>query len=607
MSKNYIIGRTGLNEVYIMNQETPIAISSYFLIEDRINGKLIGEIIDTFNIPCITEELLNKIGSDLKMIAKVGLKEDEVTYVGKLKLMQDLVFPITPLSEVKLATFEEIKPFVYKTNVEDGFNIGIIKGTELMQEDLPDNLKNVAPMWENGFAVEQKGIPFVFDYNAFREYPNLFTTGGSGSGKSFAFRVLMEDSMDHNIPSIVFDIHNEFEFNVPMSGLKQIRNYQGKYDIFKVGKDIGIDFNEITTGELMTLIAHKEPLSDAQRRILERIHKTGMSIGDFEHQLNIMADAFGKMDSFRADPNTLTPEERFYYDEYKKYVTSPDTIRSILSKFQLVKDTGIFIKNIQPVKMCLKNSKLAIIRGNLAVAKMLMTFMLNRFYNERRYYLDNNIKNPNDPKFFPPFLLFIDEAHNFAHKDLSSPLRNLLRQLAQEARKYGVFLIICTQGPCLLDKTLLDQMNTKISLRTSDIINKDIIKNELNLTDIQYEMLPNLPSGCGFISSPILSKTFHIQFRTSFTMQPKAVGTFDELHQFQQNQNNINEVQNEICQWIMNEAKPDSRKKAQLLANLNRVGHNLDIQNLSDILHEMDKIGVIKITKNAMGESYSIP
>ena len=257
--------------------------------------------------------------------------------------------------------------------------------------------------------------------------------------------------------------------------------------------------------------------------------------------------------------------------------------------------------------MCLKNSKLAIVRGNLNVAKMLMSFMVRRFYNERRFYLDNNIHNPNDPKFFPPFFLFMDEAHNFAPKDQSSPLRSLLRQLAQESRKYGVFLVVCTQGPGLLDKVLLDQMNTKIFLRTNDVVNKDIAKNELNLTDVQYEMLPNLPSGCGFISSPILSKTFHIQFRTSFTMQPKAVGTFDELKQFQQNQNNMNGVYNEICQWIMNESKPDSRKKASLLADLNRAGYHLDIQNLSDTLNEMDRQGIIKIAKNAMGESYSIP
>lgn len=604
---NYIIGKTGLNEVYIINQDKPIAISSYFVIEDSVNENLIGEVIKTQSSPCVTDEMLKEIHSNFDMIEEVKLDKKKITNVAKLKLMQDLIYPITPLSKVRSALFADIKPFVYKTEVENGFNIGVIKGTELMQEELPTNIQNVAPLWQNGFAVPQKGIPFVLPYDAQREYPHIFISGGSGSGKSFAFRVIMEGVMDHNLPGLAFDIHNEFEFNMKMNGLTFQPQYQGKYDIFVAGKDIGINFAELETSELITLIAHQEQLSDAQRRILERIHVKGMDITDFEHQLNVMTDAFGKMDSFKADPSTLTPEEKFVYDSYKKYVTSPDTIRSILSKFYLVKDTGIFVKDINPVRMCLKNSKLAIVRGNLNVAKMLMSFMVRRFYNERRFYLDNNIHNPNDPKFFPPFFLFMDEAHNFAPKDQSSPLRSLLRQLAQESRKYGVFLVVCTQGPGLLDKVLLDQMNTKIFLRTNDIVNKDIAKNELNLTDVQYEMLPNLPSGCGFISSPILSKTFHIQFRTSFTMQPKAVGTFDELKQFQQNQNNMNGVYNEICQWIMNEAKPDSRKKALLLADLNRAGYHLDIQNLSDTLNEMDRQGIIKITKNAMGESYSIP
>ena len=108
MTKNYIIGRTGLNEVYIVNQKTPIAISSYFLIDDTFNGKLIGEVIDTLNLPCITEDFLKKIGSDFQMMNRKDIELDieKITYVAKLKLMQDLIYPITPLSEVRLATFE---------------------------------------------------------------------------------------------------------------------------------------------------------------------------------------------------------------------------------------------------------------------------------------------------------------------------------------------------------------------------------------------------------------------------------------------------------------------------------------------------------------------
>lgn len=605
--KNYIIGKTGLNEVYILNQEKPIAISSYYTIQDTYNGNLIGEVTETISLPCLTDNFLTKLNSDLSILNKVNLDPNKVTFVGKLKLLQDLVYPITPLSEVLDSSFEEIKPYVYKTSVDDGFNIGIIKGTELMQKDLPVQLQSVSPLWKDGYAVDQQGIPFVLDFEAQREYPHTFISGGSGSGKSFAFRVIMEELMKFHLPGIAFDIHNEFEFNVPMNGIKKPYNFNGCYDTFYVGKDIGIDFNELTTAELITLIAHKEPLSDAQRRILERIHFPKMSLADFKHQLNVMAEAFGKMDSFRASINNLTNEEKFIYDEYKKYVTSPDTIRSILSKFSLVEDTGIFVKNVEPVKMCLKNSKLAIIRGNIEISRMLMTFMLRRFYNERRYYMDSNIHNPNDPKFFPPFFLFLDEAHNFAPEEGNNPLKMLLRKLGQESRKYGVYLVLCTQGPRLLDKTLLDQINTKIFLRTSDIVNKDIAKNEINLTDVQYQMLPNLPSGNGFISSPILSKTFHIQFRTSFTMQPKAEGIFEELKNFQQNQNQTNGIYNTICQWVANEVKPDSRKKAMLLADLKRKGYSLDINNLTDIIHQMGDKGLIQITKNAMGESYSLP
>lgn len=602
----YIISKTGLNEVYIITQESPIAISSYYTIEDTQNGNLVGEVIETNNIPCLNDEYLKEINSSLSIAKNISLDENKVSYIAKIKILKDLIFPITPLSIVRKAKFEEVKPYIYKTDVDKGFNIGVIKGTELMQKELPLQLQNVSPLWENGVAIEQKGVPFVLDFNAQREYPHIFISGGSGSGKSFAFRDIMEELMRYGLPAIAADIHNEFNFDLIMKGLNFQPNFKNKYEIFTVGKDIGVCFSDLTTSELITIISHKESLTDAQKRILERIHTDNMSMVEFETTLNVMASAFGIMDSFKAKETDLDQTELYIYQEYKKYVTSPDTIRSILSKFLTVKNSGIFTKNIEPVKLCLKHSKLAIIRGNLSIVKMLMSFMINRFYNERRHYIDNNIHNPNDPNFFPPFFLFLDEAHNFASKEDSSPLRTLLRKLAQESRKYGVYLVLCTQGSHLLDKTLLDQINTKIFLRTTDIVNKDIAKNEINLNDIQYNMLPNLPSGNGFISSPILSKTFNIQFRTSFTIQPKAEGVFDEILSFNKNINSSNDLQKEIIDWITNTPKANSITRTQLLATLKNKNFQIDMRNLIDEMEKMNEDNIITITKTSVGESYSI-
>lgn len=602
----YIISKTDLNEVYIITQESPIAISSYYTIEDIQNGNLVGEVIETNSIPCLNDEYLKEINSSLNIAKNISLDENKVSYIAKIKILKDLIFPITPLSIVRKAKFEEVKPYIYKTDVDKGFNIGVIKGTELMQKELPLQLQNVSPLWENGVAVEQKGVPFVLDFNAQREYPHIFISGGSGSGKSFAFRDIMEELMRYGLPAIAADIHNEFNFDLIMKGLNFQPNFKNKYEIFTVGKDIGVCFSDLTTSELITIISHKESLTDAQKRILERIHTDNMSMVEFETTLNVMASAFGIMDSFKAKETDLDQTELYIYQEYKKYVTSPDTIRSILSKFLTVKNSGIFTKNIEPVKLCLKHSKLAIIRGNLSIVKMLMSFMINRFYNERRHYIDNNIHNPNDPNFFPPFFLFLDEAHNFASKEDSSPLRTLLRKLAQESRKYGVYLVLCTQGSHLLDKTLLDQINTKIFLRTTDIVNKDIAKNEINLNDIQYNMLPNLPSGNGFISSPILSKTFNIQFRTSFTIQPKAEGVFDEILSFNKNINSSNDLQKEIIDWITNTPKANSITRTQLLATLKNKNFQIDMRNLIDEMEKMNEDNIITITKTSVGESYSI-
>ena len=604
---NYIISKTSLNEVFITNQESHIALSSYYIIKDKINGDLVCEVIDTFSLPKLTESFLNSIDSSLECISDINFDVNKITYIAKVKILKELIYPITPLSEVIEATFEDIKPYVFKTDIDEGFNLGIIKGTELMQSQLPIELQNVSPLWENKRAINQNGIPFILDFNAQREYPHIIITGGSGSGKSVALRDIIEECMRFGLPGIVPDYHYEFEFDKPMPGLDFTPDFKNKYDIYYVGKDIGIPFKDLKLGELITLISHKEPLSDAQKRILDRIFIPGMDINEFIYTLEILAEAFGKMDAFKASENDLTPEEISYYNRFKNYVTSPDTIRTLLSKFLVIEKTGIFTSNIDRVKMSLEQSKFVVIRGNITVVRMIMCFMINRFYESRRYYIDSKISDPNDPKFFPPFFLVLDEAHQFAPKDGTNlPFRDLLRQLGQESRKYGIFLVLCTQGPCLLDKTLLDQMNTKIFLRTTDIANKDIAKNEINLNDTQYKLLPNLVSGCGFIASPILSKTFHIQFRTSFTVQPKSSGIFEELKKRHISNNSTNNLQVIVCNWIASNPDKDSRHLTLLLDEIQKANINLDIKGLLSFLDELESKKIIKIERYGMGKKFKL-
>lgn len=605
--KNVIISKTSLNKVYMVNQEKPIVLASYYVIDDIANGALICEVSNTGSFPMLTNKFLDEINSCMECADLANLDRNKVTYYAELKILKNLQVPVTPLSKVVSASFEEIKPYISPVPLEEGFAIGVIMGTEFMQKDLPLELQNVAPLWKNGVAIDQEGCPLILEFKVQREYPHIFLSGSSGSGKSASLRVLLECMMEHKLPALVVDMHNEMNFNIPMPGIKNKIDYTSCYEIFVVGKDIGIPFHELTTKELVTLISHKEALTDAQKRVLEKIHKEGMSQQEFKHILEVLAETFGKMSAYKADEKNLSPEELHYYKAFKNYVTSPDTIRSLLGKFYVIEESNVLVKNTVPVKNCLKQRKLAIIRGNVDVANMVLTYMVNRLYRERRSYIDLNVNNVNDERFIPPFFIVLDECHKFAANDsFNNPTKLLLRKLAQESRKYGVYLIMCTQGPRLLDKVLLDQMNTKIFLRTEDVENKEIARNEIGLTQVEYDKLPNLSSGQGFISAAYLTKTFLIQFRSSFTLQPKAEDIFAELDNLKFGDDSKNEIQDIICNWISTTDKPDSRGLPTLLIELNKQGNSFDMKDLISIMKELEQNKVIIIEDNLVGQKYKL-
>ncbi|MCL6636231.1 MAG: ATP-binding protein, partial [Peptococcaceae bacterium] len=150
----------------------------------------------------------------------------------------------------------------------------------------------------------------------------------------------------------------------------------------------------------------------------------------------------------------------------------------------------------------------------------------------RRRYRDSLQYGSGRETFFPPFFVVTDEAHNLAPKPKGekdfAPARTVIREIAQEGRKYGVFLILATQRPALLDDTVNAQLNTKIILRTVRAQDLDAISRETDLGPHEVARLPYLSSGNAFISSAIIGRTVPVSVRASWTRSPHAESPFTE-------------------------------------------------------------------------------
>lgn len=532
MIKGYIVGKTSTKLLNIVNQEKPYIQSEFLIIKDELQGDIPCEVIETNIIPFVEESVLPE-GITTRFIEKLGIDVDKVIFMAKVKVLKDLQYPILPSAEVLRAKYEEIATIISKAKPDDSMVVGIIKGTELSQSELPSELQNVAPLWENGSAVNQKGVPLMINHHSFREYPHIGLFGSSGSGKSFAMRVLIEELMKLGVPTLAFDPHNEMRFEGIMNGLDDEfkKDFKSKYNEFVIGENVGIKFADLTFNELATLFDFIDGLTEPQRNALEILYDKGDTLPYLKNKITALKNAFDKVEMQKNsrgkrgdDLISFTPLETELYEQCKTKISGAITLQALSWKCVSLENTGIFVSDISEVKKAMIQGKSAIIRGDITRLQMISSYLISKLYKARRNYIDD------DGDYFPPFFTVVDEAHNFAPAEgRQTPTRSILRKIGQEARKYGVFLMLCTQRPKNLDATLLAQLNTKFIFRLTDKTDIEVAKIEGNLSNNQVETLPDLASGNCFVSSAILNKTYPVRFRTTFSKAPNVSDPFDEL------------------------------------------------------------------------------
>lgn len=601
----YIIGKTNTRILNVINQISPYIQSEYLIIKDELQGNLPCEVIDTSIIPCIDNSVLPE-GCVSKFAEDLGMDITKPAFMCSVKVLKDLPYPVMPKSEVIPAVYEQISGIISKAKVGDSMTIGIIKGTELSQDELPDDMKNVAPLWENGSAIHQNGVPLLINHHSFREYPHIGLFGSSGSGKSFAMRVLLEELMKLGIPGLVLDPHYECRFEGLMEGLSSEFefNYKSKYEEFIIGENVGIKFSDLNFGELATLFEFIDGLTEPQKNALEILYEKGDEFKHLQQKINSLKSAFEKMEIHKnsrskkhSDETELTPLETELYEKCKNKVSGATTLQALGWKCVSLENTGIFTSDTSKVKQAMLQGKLAIVRGDITRLQMISSYLISKLYKARRNYVDEG------GDYFPPFFNVVDEAHNFAPSEgRSTPTRSILRKIGQEARKYGVFLTLCTQRPRNLDTTLLAQLNTKFIFRLTDQNDMQVAKVEGNLTDAQVTTLPDLASGNCFVSSAILNKTYPVRFRTTFSKAPNVSDPFDELKA------RLKCTANELETILIDRLPIDSIKLGKQLPEIKKaLGRSVTPKEITDCLDDLAMKGKInKIKAPGTGVKYKL-
>lgn len=599
MSNIYVLGKTNKREVTIVSTERRFVQNEYFVIEDKILGDITGEVIETTSYPFAIKDYLPE-GCAIEYLEYLNIRTDIPLYVANLKLLEVIQEPVTPLSSVREPYFTEIKKYLLPTQPQEGLLFGVINGTNRLQKDLPIEYQNIAPLWEKGKAIKQEGIPFAINHKSFREYPGVGFFGGSGSGKTYALRVMCEELMKKSIPAIALDPHNELNFKDYMTGIEdeQKIDYSSKYEIFEIGENIGIKFTDLSKNELKSLIEFTDQLSQPMATALDVLYEKGDTYNNLINKIKKLKKVVEIMERPLRERNQdeIDDKEQMLYLKYKDKIAGSTTLQGLLWRLEGLYATGIFTSNIDKLESALKQRKLAIIRSSNMKLLMLSSYVFKKLYYKRRNFKDLQNGEP-----FPPFMIVIDEAHIFAPTDKNSPTKKILKEIAQEARKYGVFEVLCTQRPALLDKTIVSQLNTKCIFRTKDVDDIDVLSKEANLDEDAIKSLPDLPSGHCYISSATLNKNFSIRFRTTLTQAPHQDNPFDEL-------DDIFKSENEELEKLIIEQLPfNSYSLNDVQTQVNKKsGCKISTNEVLSIIKTLVNKNIIEEKPCAMGVQYKL-
>lgn len=610
MSKLYVVGKTDEREVFVASLHRAFALNEYLIVDDIEHDSPVGEIIETTAYDEVTDETFSSqsgIKLSLDKLYDYDKLDKKKVYIGKLKLLKEYHTPIVPHSELKLPSFYEIGDLLINTSTGKGFTLGVINGTKSLYDKLPLELKKIAPLYENRKIVEQNAVPFLLDFRSFKEYPHMGFFGGSGSGKTFGLRVACEEIMQKGIPAIAFDPHFEFDFSEAMDGLphEQRFPYKGKYELFQVGENVGINFAELSTSEILSLLEFIGDLTQPMRGAIETLHEKNDSFTTLSARINNLKKAFENMEKKAHERENLSSEASVLYAKYRDKVAGAMTLQGVSWRLDQLEKTGLFKNDVKLIENALLNRRLAVVRGSQMHLKMIASYLIGKMYRKRRNYKDWQQKNPNRqdtsnrPQAFPPFFIVTDEAHIFAPNGKSSnPTKQILREVAQEARKYGVIEIFGTQRPALLDTTITAQLNTKVIFRTGIKEDMEMIEKETNLNADQVKRLPELSSGNAFISSATLSKTMYVRFRTTKTASPHEENPFDELDDFKNN---------DKLKSLLKELLPLSNTTIQNVhSEINqKMGKMIQIKEIQDALDEMAVHGEILKEQSVFGFRYN--
>lgn len=358
-----------------------------------------------------------------------------------------------------------------------------------------------------GNLISRPQIPVNIRINGFRRHVAILAQ--TGAGKSYLTGVLIEELMERGATVIVIDPHADYVFlsqtekGTRHTFSEHVTVFQNPESTGRYSKkDIGqveeytvrladLDFDELCgicgIGESFTII--RAGLEAALNRLKER--NVVYLMEDIVQELNTVAE-----------DEEISKDTRAGARNAVKYVNRLRRLR-------------VFSRSGVPVTKIIKPYHAAV---------MDLSGLGNRStdYIVSRLLRDVFEAVVNDEFAYPVFLV-VEEAHNFVPPETFTYSASIIRRIAQEGRKFGIFLVLISQRPGRIHPDSLSQCNSQIVLKITNPRDQNAIaQSSERLSEDLISDLPGLNVGEAVVVGDITRTPVMIKVRPRHTKEGGA-------------------------------------------------------------------------------------
>ncbi|NYZ77573.1 ATP-binding protein [Candidatus Micrarchaeota archaeon] len=264
----------------------------------------------------------------------------------------------------------------------------------------------------------------------------------SGAGKSYLMSVILEELLDRpkekgRVAVIVVDIHGEY------IGFRHDARYGGATKIVD-GSEITVPLKKISPSSLQEWLPN---LSPVQREVLSDA-LIGLRIGrresgDRYYSMKDLAEAIEASDKTDDAKSKKALKRALGSIKALKFITAKEENPKMIAD---VKPGHLLILDFSTI-------------DDLRKKQILVSLFARKLFKLRK------------KGKVPPFVLVVEEAHNFAREKAEASeaiSKSVIETIAREGRKFGASLCLISQRPVNLSTTALSQCNTHIILRVTN-------------------------------------------------------------------------------------------------------------------------------------------